>query len=93
MRPALLLAVVLAVPALAACTENAPSGGGGDDVAGASRALTVSSTDSACDLSATQARAHFCCAFAESEISRKAKGSTPGFADSTSASSCADVSS
>ena len=57
MRPALLLAVVLAVPALAACTENAPSGGGGDDVAGASRALTVSSTDSACDLSATQAPA------------------------------------
>ena len=30
MRPALLLAVALAVPALAACTENAPSGGGGD---------------------------------------------------------------
>ena len=57
MRPALLLAVVLAVPALAACTENAPSGGGGDDVAGASRALTVSSTDSACDLSATEAPA------------------------------------
>jgi iron uptake system component EfeO len=57
MRPTLLLAVVLAVPALAACTENAPSGGGGDDVAGASRALTVSSTDSACDLSATEAPA------------------------------------
>ncbi len=57
MRPALLLAVVLAVPVLAACTENAPSGGGGDDVAGASRALTVSSTDSACDLSATEAPA------------------------------------
>jgi iron uptake system component EfeO len=57
MRPTLLLAVALAVPALAACTENAPSGGGGDDVAGASRALTVSSTDSACDLSATEAPA------------------------------------
>ncbi len=57
MRPTLLLAVVLAVPALAACTENAPSGGGGDDVAGDSRALTVSSTDSACDLSATEAPA------------------------------------
>ena len=57
MRPTLLLAVVLAVPALAACTENAPSGGGGDDAAGASRALTVSSTDSACDLSATEAPA------------------------------------
>ena len=57
MRPTLLLAVVLAVPALAACTENAPSGGGGDDDAGASRALTVSSTDSACDLSATEAPA------------------------------------
>jgi iron uptake system component EfeO len=57
MRPTLLLAVVLAVPALAACTENARSGGGGDDVAGASRALTVSSTDSACNLSATEAPA------------------------------------
>jgi len=57
MRPTLLLAVVLAVPALAACTENAPSQGGGDDVAGDSRALTVSSTDSACDLSATEAPA------------------------------------
>jgi iron uptake system component EfeO len=57
LRPTLLLAVVLAVPALAACTENAPSGGGGDDVAGDSRALTVSSTDSACDLSATEAPA------------------------------------
>jgi iron uptake system component EfeO len=57
MRPTLLLAVVLAVPALAACTENAPSGGGDGDVAGASRALTVSSTDSACDLSATEAPA------------------------------------
>ena len=57
--PTLLLAVVLArrLPLLAACTENAPSGGGGDDVAGASRALTVSSTDAACDLSATEAPA------------------------------------
>ena len=59
MRPALLLAVALAVPALAACTENAPSGGGGDptDVAEAARSMTVSSTDSACDVSATEAPA------------------------------------
>ena len=59
MRPALLLAVALAVPPLAACTENAPSSGGGDptDVAEATRSMNVSSTDSACDLSATEAPA------------------------------------
>ncbi len=55
LRPALLLTLVLGLPALAACTENAPSGGG--EEAGSPRSVTVSSTDSACDLSATEAPA------------------------------------
>ena len=56
MRLPLLVAALVAVPALAACTENAPSaGGGGDTDAAAPRSMTVSSTDSACDLSATEA--------------------------------------
>ena len=55
LRPALLLALVLGLPALAACTENVPSGGGDD--AGSPRSVTVSSTDSACDLSTTEAPA------------------------------------
>jgi len=55
MRPSLLLAVALAVPALAACTENARSGGDGD--AASPRAVTVSSSDSACELSAVDAPA------------------------------------
>ena len=38
MRPTLLLAVALAVPALAACTENAPSAGGGDPTGGGAEA-------------------------------------------------------
>ena len=58
MRLPLLVAALVAVPALAACTENAPSGGGGGDTdAAAPRSMTVSSTDSACDLSATEAPA------------------------------------
>jgi iron uptake system component EfeO len=59
MRPTLLIAALLTLPALAACTENAPSSddGGGETDAAASRSLTVSSTDSACDLSATEAPA------------------------------------
>jgi iron uptake system component EfeO len=57
MRPSLILAVALAVPALAACTENAPSGGSGDGDAAAPRAVTVSSSDSACELSAADAPA------------------------------------
>ncbi len=58
MRPSLLLALALALPALAACTENAPASeeAGGDQAASA-RSLTVSSSDSACDLSATEAPA------------------------------------
>ena len=44
------------VPALAACTENAPSDEAGGDRRDA-RALTVSSTDDACDVSATEAPA------------------------------------
>ena len=55
MRPSLILAVALAVPTLAACTENAPSGGDGD--AASPRAVTVSSSDSACELSAVDAPA------------------------------------
>jgi iron uptake system component EfeO len=59
MRPTLLIAALLTLPALAACTENAPSSddGGGETDAAAPRSLTVSSTDSACDLSATEAPA------------------------------------
>ncbi len=61
MRPALLLAVAVAVPALAACTENAPAdeaGNTGDSgTSASSRALTVSSSDTDCDVSATEAPA------------------------------------
>jgi iron uptake system component EfeO len=51
MRLPLLATVLVAVPALAACTQNtsADSGSDGD------RTITVSSTDDACDLSATEA--------------------------------------
>jgi iron uptake system component EfeO len=59
MRLPLLVAALVAVPALAACTENAPSSGGGagESDAASARTLTVRSTDDACDLSATQAPA------------------------------------
>jgi iron uptake system component EfeO len=58
MRLPLLVAALVAVPALAACTENAPtSDGGGDTDAASARSLTVGSTDDACDLSATEAPA------------------------------------
>jgi iron uptake system component EfeO len=58
MRLHLLVAALVAVPALAACTENAPSSGGaGESDAADARTMTVSSTDDACDLSATQAPA------------------------------------
>ena len=59
MRLPLLVAALVAVPALAACTENAPSpgSGSGDSDAADARTMTVSSTDDACDLSATQAPA------------------------------------
>jgi iron uptake system component EfeO len=53
MRAPLLVTLVLGLPALAACTQNAPSSGG--DAMTAPRSLTVSSTDAACDLSATEA--------------------------------------
>ena len=55
MRRSLLLALVLAVPALAACTGNAPSGGEGD--AASPRSVTVTSSDTGCELSADQAPA------------------------------------
>ncbi len=59
MRLPLLVAALVAVPALAACTENAPSSGGGagESDATSARTVTVRSTDDACDLSATQAPA------------------------------------
>ncbi len=58
MRPSLLLALVLSVPALAACTQNAPAASerAGEDEA-SPRSLTVSSSDTACELSATTAPA------------------------------------
>src|SRR5262245_56929510 len=58
MRPSVLLALVLAVPVLAPCTENAPSRadrGSGD--AASARSLTVTSSDTGCELSADQAPA------------------------------------
>ncbi|MEO6509755.1 MAG: iron uptake system protein EfeO [Nocardioides sp.] len=58
MRLPLLVAALVAVPALAACTENAPSSSdGGETDAASARAMSVSSTDDGCELSATQAPA------------------------------------
>ncbi len=59
MRLPLLVAALLAVPALAACTENAApsSGDGGETDAASARSMSVSSTDDGCQLSATQAPA------------------------------------
>jgi iron uptake system component EfeO len=54
MRIPLLAALFLTIPAVAACTQNADGEGGTDADA---RAITVKSTDDACDLSATQAPA------------------------------------
>ncbi|HEY5820420.1 MAG TPA: iron uptake system protein EfeO [Propionibacteriaceae bacterium] len=45
-------AAVLAVPLLAGCTDNAPSGTPGDDATPNARALTVQATDSECTVSA-----------------------------------------
>lgn len=52
MRLPLLAALLLSVPAVAACTENAETGSDGAD-----RTISVSSTKDACDLSATEAPA------------------------------------
>ena len=52
MRKTLIAAgLLLATPALAACTDNAT----GDDASGGDRAFTVESTDDACDVSSSQA--------------------------------------
>jgi iron uptake system component EfeO len=51
---AALVGLALAVPLLAACTDNAPSGSASGDAADA-RVLAVQATDSACTLSAAQA--------------------------------------
>ncbi|SDC69410.1 iron uptake system protein EfeO [Nocardioides lianchengensis] len=56
MRKALIVtALLVAAPALAACTENTDNGGGGES--GDARALTVNSSADACELSATEAPA------------------------------------
>jgi iron uptake system component EfeO len=52
MRLLPLLALAVAAPALAACTQNATPSAARDD-----RTITVSSTDTACDVSATEAPA------------------------------------
>jgi iron uptake system component EfeO len=60
MRKALIVTTLLvALPALAACTENTDNGGGGGDsaAAGDGRSLTVNSSADACELSATEAPA------------------------------------
>jgi iron uptake system component EfeO len=52
-RPALLLVAALSLPALVACTDNAPSASGSRD----GRTIMVTSTDDGCDLSAHSAPA------------------------------------
>jgi len=52
-----LTAVLLAAPFLAACTENADSGDGDGGDGGNARALTVNSSDDACEISAAEAPA------------------------------------
>ncbi|MCW2795131.1 iron uptake system protein EfeO [Nocardioides sp.] len=54
MRIPLLAAVLLTVPVVAACTQNPKSGTGADSE---DRAVTVASTDDACELSASEAPA------------------------------------
>jgi iron uptake system component EfeO len=51
-RPALILVAALALPALAACTDNTAARSGGDG-----RTITVTATDDGCDLSADSAPA------------------------------------
>jgi iron uptake system component EfeO len=53
MRKPLLVALLLATPLVAACTENAPS----DGDSGSDRTVTVTSTDDGCKLSSTEAPA------------------------------------
>ena len=50
------IAVLLALPVLAACTENAGSGGSGDAAAD-DRTITVTSSDDACEISGSEAAA------------------------------------
>jgi len=52
-----LTTLLLAAPLLAACTENASSGGAADGGDGDARVLTVASSDDACDVSAADAPA------------------------------------
>ena len=59
MRPTLAVTALVALPLLAACTQNADTGttAGGSGAAADARALTVESSADACTLSATEARA------------------------------------
>ena len=50
------IALLLALPVLAACTENADSGGSGDAAAD-DRTITVTSSDDACEISGAEAAA------------------------------------
>ena len=50
------IALLLALPVLAACTENADSGGSGDAAAD-DRTITVTSSDDACEISGSEAAA------------------------------------
>ena len=50
------IALLLALPVLAACTENAGSGGSGDAAAD-DRTITVTSSDDACEISGAEAAA------------------------------------
>ncbi|GAW51300.1 MULTISPECIES: iron uptake system protein EfeO [unclassified Nocardioides] len=52
MRTPLIVALLLATPLVAACTENAPAGGGD---AGDARTVSVTSTDDGCDVSTAEA--------------------------------------
>jgi iron uptake system component EfeO len=52
MRTPLIVALLLATPLVAACTENAKDGGGDS---GDARTVSVTSTDDGCDVSTAQA--------------------------------------
>jgi iron uptake system component EfeO len=56
LRPTPAIALLLALPVLAACTENAGSGGSGDAAAD-DRTITVTSSDDACEISGAEAAA------------------------------------
>ena len=55
--------LALGLPLLAACTDNAPAASG-DDASADPRALTVTATDTTCEVSAATARRRATCASA-----------------------------